>query len=196
MNISLYIQSVDKQLSRTLHKAQHTSSTFAWYLAVQTTNAQSYHPKDSASIEHDLPYKRISLPSAPKSSLYTQNKHYSQYAKLSEALHRCDNPSALIQFYNNLQPQSLQYTVQEQKLPLALIENLPVFTQLAVKQQTWQQVAFDTSCNKDGNSVEHGGSGQAFNSFAYSDQSLADLPFNAFADATFANVEQAILSKA
>jgi hypothetical protein len=194
MQISSYIESIDKQLSSTLHKAGHSNCEFSWYLALQMTSTKPYNAKNESAIEHSLLYASMNMPSAPKPSLYVQDKHFSQYAKQAISLHSCKHPSLLIQFYNSLQPHSLHSSKEQQKLPIDVIENTSIFVQECLKGNDYIKKSTALGYNSSDNK-------QAFNANSSSDmfsphnnlhECVSDLPSNDFVDATFASIEQAM----
>ncbi|MFT6268934.1 MAG: hypothetical protein ACJAVV_001752 [Alphaproteobacteria bacterium] len=156
------------------------------------TSAQSYNAKNEGAIEHSLLYASINLPSAPKPSLYVENKHFTQYARQANSLHTCKHPSILIQFYNSLQPHSLHCTKEEQKLPVEVIENTSVFVQNTLKPDEYIRQYKGVEDNPSNNKEQHekDSNSNILHPHDIPYESLSELPASEFVNATFASIEQ------
>lgn len=129
MQVNLHRKTIDQQLNNALQTKGVDGSVFRWYLALQIDDISQYHAEKSDGREDELPYPSINLPSAPKASLYAQNKHYEQYQYHKDGIASCKNPALGIQLINCINPHSLHWSKHELPISEEVIQNCPLHTQ-------------------------------------------------------------------
>lgn len=131
MQVNLQRKTIDQQLNTSLHIAGAGGSVFQWYLALQIDDITQYHAEKETESEDSFPYPSINLPSAPKPSLYAQDKHYQH----QNSLVLCKKPALNIHLMNCMHPNSLHWLKHEQPILNEIIENSPLHTQQAHAMQ-------------------------------------------------------------
>jgi hypothetical protein len=195
LQISSYIQALDKQLNLSLNETGNNTSDFSWYLALQVISLEPYNAKNGCVIEHKLPYDSMNMLGAPKPSLYTEDKHVTQYEKQNANLHLCEKPSILIQFYNNLQPHSLHYLKEEQKLPDDVVKNTSILVQNSLKTVCYEHQL--DGLNENMSQGERQLDSDSNMVFLHNDafEPENDFPVSEFVEATFTALRHAIVQQ-
>ena len=192
MQIFSYIHGVNKQLNRSLHEVGPDASQFQWYLAIQNSILERHDAENNVLIGNELPYKSIRLPSAPKASLYAQNKHFSQMEIHGAQLHTVKQPSLHVQFYNCLQPQNLASGAQAHVIPVDVYHNASLVAQNIMKEEGSYRCEGDYSLNDNSADNEHSEQSNIYTVNGNGVNTGSHLPTNDFVDSTFAAIQHDI----
>jgi len=144
MQIDIQRKAIDQALSNTLQSKNADSVAFKWYLALHVNDITQYNAENAVHEYDELTYHSINQSSAPKPSLYSQAKHFTQYQHQTQSLQLCDHPNLFIQLSNCMQPHSLHWSKNEQLLPSDVIQNCPLHTQNKLSEHDKRSQSADT----------------------------------------------------